>query len=79
MARESEGNALKGVIEQRLAGVTEEVRKVRAQMPEVLKWQRERLVSKLEEAEETGIFLARHDEEERADTSAALLNQRVDE
>ncbi|MGD8108600.1 YicC/YloC family endoribonuclease [Pantoea sp. FN0302] len=50
-ARESEGAALKGMIEQRLEGVNTEVKKVRAWMPEVLKWQRERLVTKLEEAE----------------------------
>ncbi len=50
-ARESEGTALKTLIETRLAGVAQEVAKVRVQMPEVLKWQRERLVTKLEEAE----------------------------
>ncbi|UQY44038.1 YicC family protein [Erwinia sp. PK3-005] len=50
-ARESEGAALKAMIEQRLEGVSAEVQKVRAWMPEVLKWQRERLVTKLEEAE----------------------------
>lgn len=50
-ARESEGAALKAMIEQRLAGVSAEVQKVRAWMPEVLKWQRDRLVTKLEEAE----------------------------
>ncbi len=50
-ARESEGTALKTLIETRLDGVAQEVAKVRAQMPEVLKWQRERLVTKLEEAE----------------------------
>ena len=50
-ARESEGTALKTLIETRLDGVAQEVTKVRAQMPEVLKWQRERLITKLEEAE----------------------------
>ncbi|AUX95272.1 YicC/YloC family endoribonuclease [Mixta gaviniae] len=50
-ARESEGAALKTLIEQRLEGVSTEVQKVRGWMPEVLKWQRERLVTKLEEAE----------------------------
>ncbi|QHM73072.1 YicC/YloC family endoribonuclease [Mixta intestinalis] len=50
-ARESEGAALKALIEQRLEGVSAEVKKVRAWMPDVLKWQRERLVTKLEEAE----------------------------
>ena len=46
-ARESEGAALKTMIEQRLEGVSAEVQKVRARMPEVLKWQRERLVTGL--------------------------------
>ncbi|WP_275553271.1 YicC/YloC family endoribonuclease [Mixta sp. Marseille-Q2659] len=50
-ARESEGAALKSMIEQRLEGVSAEVKKVRAWMPDVLKWQRERLVTKLEEAQ----------------------------
>ena len=39
------------MIEQRLEGVSTEVAKVRTHMPEVLQWQRERLVAKLEEAE----------------------------
>ena len=47
----SEGAALKTLIEQRLDGVTEEVRKVRAQMPDILLWQRERLQSKLDDAQ----------------------------
>ncbi|HCT7001157.1 TPA: YicC family protein [Morganella morganii] len=50
-AREREGAALKTLIEQRLDGVTEEVRKVRAQMPDILLWQRERLQSKLDDAQ----------------------------
>lgn len=39
------------LIEQRLDAVSAEVVKVRAQMPEILQWQRERLTSKLEEAQ----------------------------
>ncbi|MDF4667538.1 YicC family protein, partial [Vibrio parahaemolyticus] len=50
-SREAEGQSLKVLIEQRLDAVCEEVVKVRAQMPEVLQWQRERLTSKLEEAQ----------------------------
>lgn len=50
-AREREGAALKTLIEQRLDGVTEEARKVRAQMPDILLWQRERLQSKLDDAQ----------------------------
>ena len=50
-AREGEGAALKSLIEQRLEGVSAEVKKVRAWMPDILKWQRERLVTRLGEAE----------------------------
>ncbi len=42
VARETEGRALKALIEQRLEGVSAEVAKVRAHMPEILQWQRER-------------------------------------
>ncbi|MBR7309672.1 hypothetical protein G3W15_27080, partial [Klebsiella pneumoniae] len=51
VARETEGQALKAMIEQRLEGVSAEVAKVRTHMQEVLQRQRERLVGKLEEAE----------------------------
>ena len=40
VARETEGQALKAMIEQRLEGVSAEVAKVRTHMPEVLQWQR---------------------------------------
>ncbi|PPS59062.1 hypothetical protein CRX72_29350 [Pantoea sp. BRM17] len=46
-ARESEGNALKSLIEQRLAGVSQEVSKVRAQMPDVPPVIRERIRTRL--------------------------------
>ncbi|GKW17928.1 hypothetical protein PEC301937_38770 [Pectobacterium carotovorum subsp. carotovorum] len=70
-ARESEGNALKGLIEQRLAGVSAEVVKVRAQMPNILQWQRERLQSKLEDAQ---VQL----ENNRLEQELVLMAQRVD-
>ncbi|MEH2922192.1 YicC/YloC family endoribonuclease [Samsonia erythrinae] len=70
-ARESEGNALKALIEQRLAGVSAEVVKVRAQMPNILQWQRERLQSKLEDAQ---VQL----ENNRLEQELVLLAQRVD-
>ncbi|OMQ20112.1 MULTISPECIES: YicC/YloC family endoribonuclease [Serratia] len=70
-ARESEGTALKALIEQRLAGVSAEVAKVRAQMPNVLQWQRERLVSKLEEAQ---VQL----ENTRLEQELVLMAQRID-
>lgn len=48
--RQREGEALSDIIEQRLTGISEEVAKVEAQMPEVMKWQRERLINRFEEA-----------------------------
>ncbi|OAN16989.1 hypothetical protein A3K86_08625 [Photobacterium jeanii] len=49
-ARASEGENMKALIVQRLDAITEEAGKVRAQMPEVMAWQRERLLSRFEEA-----------------------------
>ena len=71
VARASEGAAQKGMIEQRLEGVKQEVAKVRAQMPEILKWQRERLVAKLEEAE---VQL----ENNRLEQELVMMAQRID-
>lgn len=71
VARETEGQALKALIEQRLDGVTAEVAKVRAHMPEILQWQRERLVSKLEDAE---VQL----ENNRLEQELVLMAQRID-
>ncbi|MCG9626023.1 YicC family protein [Vibrio mediterranei] len=48
-ARASEGENMKALIVQRLEAITAEVIKVRARMPEILEWQRERLLSKFEE------------------------------
>ncbi|WP_264273179.1 YicC/YloC family endoribonuclease [Duffyella gerundensis] len=70
-ARESEGAALKTMIEQRLEGVNVEVAKVRSQMPDVVKWQRERLISKLEEAE---VQL----ENTRLEQELVMMAQRID-
>ncbi|GLR04664.1 hypothetical protein GCM10007906_22520 [Vibrio hyugaensis] len=49
-ARGREGENMKALIEQRLEAITSEVVKVRARMPEILEWQRERLFSKFEDA-----------------------------
>ncbi|MCK8397413.1 endoribonuclease YicC domain-containing protein, partial [Erwinia amylovora] len=63
--------ALKALIEQRLQGVSAEVIKVRAHMPDVMKWQRERLLSRLEDAQ---IQL----ENNRLEQELVMLAQRVD-
>ncbi|MDE1312773.1 YicC family protein [Vibrio aestuarianus] len=49
-ARGREGDNMKALIEQRLDAISDEVVKVRARMPEILQWQRERLFTKFEEA-----------------------------
>ncbi|EOX4457279.1 YicC family protein [Vibrio antiquarius] len=49
-ARAREGENMKTLIEQRLDAISAEVVKVRARMPEILEWQRERLFSKFEDA-----------------------------
>ncbi|UTM57484.1 YicC family protein [Photobacterium sp. CCB-ST2H9] len=49
-ARASEGANMKDLIDQRLDAITTEVTKVRALMPEVMQWQRERILTRLEEA-----------------------------
>lgn len=71
VAREAEGKALQEMIEQRLAAVSAQVISVRQHMPEVLKWQRDRLSSKLEDA---GVEL----ENNRLEQELVLLAQRVD-
>ncbi len=70
-ARASEGENMKQLIEQRLAAIEEEVIKVRARMPEVLTWQRERIMSKFEEAK---IEL----ESTRVEQEMILLAQKTD-
>ncbi|NUU67671.1 YicC family protein [Enterobacteriaceae bacterium BIT-l23] len=71
VARETEGQALKSLIEQRLEAVSAEVAKVRAHMPEIMKWQRDRLVAKLEDAE---VQL----ENNRLEQELVLMAQRLD-
>ncbi|WMY96572.1 MAG: YicC/YloC family endoribonuclease [Arsenophonus sp.] len=49
--RENEGKKLKVFIEKRLHAVYQEIKKIRCQMPEILKLQRKRLLNKLKEAQ----------------------------
>ncbi len=50
LARQSEGDKLKALIEQRLVGIQAEVSKVRAHLPQILEWQRQKLVDRLADA-----------------------------
>ncbi len=69
--RKSEGKMLKIIIEQRLDAVCQKTQEVRSQMPEILKWQRERLQTKLEEAEI-------HIDNNRLEQELIMLAQRID-
>ena len=49
-ARASEGQNLKAMIEQRLDAISAEAKKVAAHMPEVIEWQRNRIIEKFSDA-----------------------------
>jgi uncharacterized protein (TIGR00255 family) len=49
-SRASEGANLKALIEQRLAGIQVEVKKVREHLPQIIEWQRQKLTDRLAEA-----------------------------
>jgi len=49
-ARASEGENLKAMIEQRLVAISAEAEKVEAHMPEVIEWQRNRIIDKFTDA-----------------------------
>ncbi len=49
-ARKAEGENLKAMITQRLDGISAEADKVRQHMPEVIEWQRQRILQKFEDA-----------------------------
>lgn len=70
-ARATEGVNLKAMIEQRLDGISAEVEKVTTQMPGVIKWQREKILSRFEEAK---IEL----ESTRVEQEMVMLAQKVD-
>lgn len=69
--REREGAALQNIIETRLDGIDDQVHKVRAILPEILKAQRARLVEKLAE-------LAVKVDEQRIEQEMAILLQKND-
>ena len=69
--RAREGEKLQTIIMQRLVAIDEQAQIVRRQMPEVLQWQRERLLSRFNEA---GISL----DPQRLEQEMVLLAQRID-
>lgn len=69
--RESEGTALKNLLEERLTGISEQASFVRSRMPEVLQWQRERLQTRFAEAQ---VEL----DPQRVEQELIMLAQKVD-
>jgi len=70
-ARASEGQNMKALIEQRLDGITTETEKVKAFMPEIIQWQRHRIIDKFTDAK---IEL----ESTRVEQELVLLAQKMD-
>lgn len=69
--RKSEGAAIDRMLQERLDGVSKQVTFVRERMPEVMKWQRERLLTRFEEAK---IEL----DPQRLEQEMIMLAQKVD-
>lgn len=70
-ARATEGAELKKMIEQRLDGIEVEAQKVGEQMPQIVQWQREKLINRFEEAK---VEL----EETRVEQEMVMLAQKLD-
>ena len=70
-ARASEGENMKVLIEQRLDGITAEAEKVKTFMPEIIEWQRNRIIDKFTSAK---IEL----ESTRVEQELVLLAQKMD-
>lgn len=70
-ARASEGSNMKALIEQRLDAIIVQADKVKAQMPEIVKWQRDRIIEKFNDA---GI----EPESQRLEQELVLLAQKMD-
>lgn len=70
-ARATEGEAMAGVINQRLEGITREVSTVREHMPSVIQWQKDKITNRFEEA---NLEL----DETRVEQEMVMLAQKVD-
>lgn len=69
--RGREGDKLQAIIQQRLDGIAVEAAKVRSKMPEILQWQRDRLLQRFEEVQISP-------DPTRLEQEMILLAQRVD-
>ena len=70
-ARASEGENMKALIEQRLDGIIEQANKVKSHMPEIIQWQKDRIIEKFNDA---GI----EPESGRVEQELVLLAQKMD-
>lgn len=70
-SRASEGEKLQAMLEQRLAGITEQAAFVHSKMPEIIEWQRERIQKKFADAK---IEL----DETRVEQELILMAQKLD-
>ncbi|CAM3061502.1 YicC/YloC family endoribonuclease [Moritella viscosa] len=70
-SRASEGEKLQAMLEQRLAGITEQAAFVQSKMPEIIEWQRERIQKKFTDAK---IEL----DETRVEQELILMAQKLD-
>lgn len=70
-SRASEGEKLQAMLEQRLAGITEQAAFVQSKMPEIIQWQRERIQKKFSDAK---IEL----DETRVEQELILMAQKLD-
>jgi len=70
-SRASEGEKLQVMLEQRLAGITEQAAFVQSKMPEIIQWQRERIQKKFSDAK---IEL----DETRVEQELVLMAQKLD-
>ncbi|NVK23159.1 MAG: YicC family protein [Kangiellaceae bacterium] len=69
--REREGQALGDIIEQRLTGISAQVEQVAQQMPDIIQWQRDKLINRFEEAK---VEL----DADRLEQEMVMLAQKVD-
>lgn len=69
--RAREGEKIQELLQQRLININAEAEKVRAKMPEILQWQRERLLQRFEE-------IQLQPDPQRLEQELVLLAQRVD-
>ncbi len=71
LVREREGESLREIIAQRLTGMTKQVAMVREEMPAIVQWQREKILTRFEEVK---VEL----EEQRIEQEMVMLAQKVD-